>query len=205
MPSQACRFEEPLLESRSVYTCRDCEQAINQSTEVCPYCGADLTEVPFDLESLATSPKKSAKKIIILFAVILLSLGLIAWFALPWRLAGSKPESEAHAANAIVQLQKALEAYQTADGNFPASLEPLGARSREAFQEAESGRYSLQYTPGNPDANGRVKTYSLTARAGNYGYLNFFTDETGAVRATREDRLASASDPRIDPSSLKQQ
>lgn len=188
-----------------MYTCRDCEQPINQATEVCPYCGADLTEVPFDLESLVAPQKKSGKKIITLFAVILLSLLIIAWFALPWRLAGSKPESEEHAAAAIIELQQDLGAYQSAEGNYPSSLEPLGTRSRDAFREAGSGRYTLQYTPGNPDAGGRVKAYSITARAGNYGYLNFFADETGTVRATREDRLATASDPRIDPSSLKKQ
>lgn len=189
-----------------MYTCRDCEQPINQATEVCPYCGADLTELPFDLENLVALPrKKSAKKIVILWAIILLSLAAVAWFALPWRLAGSKPESEAHAAAAIAQLQQGLAAYQSSEGGFPSSLEPLGTRARDALQEAQSGRYTLQYTPGNPEPNGRVKTYSLTARAGNYGYLNFFTDETGILRATRENRPATAGDPRIDPSSLKPQ
>lgn len=189
-----------------MYTCRDCEQPINQATEVCPYCGADLTEVPFDLENLVAPPrKKSAKKIVILWAVVLFSLVAIAWFALPWRLAGSKPESEAHAAGAIAQLQQALAAYQSTEGGFPSSLEPLGPRTRDALQEAQSGRYTLQYTPGNPESNSRVKTYSLTARAGNYGYLNFFTDETGVLRATRDNRAATAGDPRIDPSTLKPQ
>ena len=187
-----------------MYTCRDCEQRINQGTEVCPYCGTDLTEVPFDLESsLAPPRKKSRAKIVVLWAMVLVSLAAIAWFALPWRLAGSKPESEAHAASAIAQLQQALVQYEATEGNFPSALEALGPRGRDAIQEAESGRYTLQYTAGNPEANGRVRTYSLTLRAGNYGYLNFFTDETGVLRGTREDRAATAADPRIDPSSLK--
>ena len=33
-----------------MYTCRECERPINQATEICPYCGADLTE-PIGLES----------------------------------------------------------------------------------------------------------------------------------------------------------
>jgi RNA polymerase subunit RPABC4/transcription elongation factor Spt4 len=189
-----------------MYTCRDCEQPINQATEVCPYCGADLTDIPFDIESLAGPPrKKSAKRIAILWAIVLLSLVAIAWFALPWRLAGSKPECEAHAGAAITELEQALRAYQSTEGGFPSSLEPLGSRAHDALQEAESGRYTLQYTPGNPESAGSIKTYSLTARAGNYGYLNFFTDETGVVRATRENRAATAADARIDPSTLKSQ
>lgn len=186
-----------------MYTCRDCEQPINQATEVCPYCGADLTEVPFDIESLAAPRKKSAKKMVILWAIVLLGLVAIAWFALPWRLAGSKPESEAHGGAAITELQQALAAYQSTEGDFPSSLEPLGTRAHDALQEVQSGRYTLQYTPGNPESSGSIKTYALTARAGNYGYLNFFTDETGVIRATRENRTATAADPRIDPSSLK--
>ena len=186
-----------------MYTCRECEQPINQATEVCPYCGADLTEVPFDLESLAAPPKKSTRRIVILWAIVLLSLVAIGWFALPWRLAGSKPEAEAHAAAAVTKLEQALAAYQATEGDFPSSLEALGADARDAFLEAQSGRYTLQYTPGNPGPNGRVKTYSLTARAGNYGYLNFFIDETGILRATHEDRLATAADPRIDPASFR--
>lgn len=187
-----------------MYTCRDCEQPINQATEVCPYCGADLTEIPFDIESLAAPPReKSAKKIVILWAIVLSSLAAISWFALPWRLAGSKPESEAHASAAIVELQQALTAYDSTEGTFPSSLETLGARARNAIQEAESGRYTLQYTPGDSESKGSIRTYSLTARAGNYGYLNFFADETGVLHATREDRAATGADQRIDPSSLK--
>ncbi len=70
--------------------------------------------------------------------------------------------------------------------------------AQEALQEAQSGRYSLQYTPGSPESDGRVKSYTLTARAGNYGYVNLFADETGIIHGTRENRAASAADPRID-------
>lgn len=185
-----------------MYTCRECDEPVNQAAEICPYCGADLVEISFDLETGAPG-KKSAKRIVILWAIVLLSLVAIAWFAFPWRLAGSKPEAETHAVAAITQLQQALVAYQAAAGDFPSSLETLGPRARDAFQEAESGRYTLQYNPGNPESNNRIKTYSLTARAGNYGYLNFFTDETDILRGTRENRMATVADPRVDPSSIR--
>jgi hypothetical protein len=185
-----------------MYTCHECEQPINQATEVCPYCGADLTEVP--LGGDAEKPrKKSPTRVVVLWAVVLLSLAGIAWFAFPWRLAGSKPEAEAHAIAAITELQQALNAYQTSEVTFPSAIESLGEHGQEALQEAQSGRYSLQYTPGSPESDGRVKSYTLTARAGNYGYVNLFADETGVIHGTRENRAASAADPRIDSVSLK--
>jgi hypothetical protein len=66
---------------------------------------------------------------------------------------------------------------------------------RKAAQVAESSRYTLQYTPGRPDAESRIASYSLTARPGNFGYLSYYTDETGVMRATREDRAATVQDP----------
>jgi hypothetical protein len=185
-----------------MYTCHECEQPINQASEVCPYCGADLTEAP--LAGDAEKPrKKSPARVVVLWAVVLLSLAGIAWIAFPWRLAGSKPEAEAHAVAAITELQQALNAYKTTEATFPSALESLGERGQEALQEAQSGRYALQYTTGSPESDGRVKSYALTARAGNYGYVNLFADETGAIHGTRENRPASAADPRIDAVSLK--
>ena len=185
-----------------MYACHECEQPINQATEVCPYCGADLTEVPLDGDA-AKPRKKSTARIVVLWAVVLLSLAAIAWFAFPWRLAGSKPEAEAHAVAAITELQRALNTYQTSEATFPSALEYLGDAGREALQEAQSGRYKLQYTPGNPEPDGRVHAYTLAARAGNYGYVNLFADETGVIHGTRENRAANSADPRVDLVSLK--
>jgi hypothetical protein len=53
----------------------------------------------------------------------------------------------------------------------------------------------LQYTPGTVDAGGTIRTFSLQARAGNYGFRNFFLDDTGILRATRESRAATSEDP----------
>lgn len=177
-----------------MYTCRECEQPINQATEVCPYCGAHLTQDSVGLDG-GTPHKKPSPKILILYGLILSSIAAIGWFAFPWGLAGSRSVAEAHGMGAIAGLQKALSDYQATEGTFPSSLEPLGAAARAASQNAQAGHYTLQYTPGKPDPDGRLKTYALTARAGNYGYLNLFTDETGTVRVTREDRTATAQDP----------
>jgi hypothetical protein len=177
-----------------MYTCRECEQAINQATEVCPYCGADLTG-PSAGESAAPTKKSSAARITLIVGLAVVLLWAVAWFAVPWRISGSKPEAQEHARDGLTAVQEVLAAYEASEGSFPPSLEVLGDRVRAAAQKAQSGHYTLQYTPGNPDANGRIKSYALVARAGNFGYLNFYTDESGMVRATAENRAATAQDP----------
>jgi hypothetical protein len=53
----------------------------------------------------------------------------------------------------------------------------------------------VQYTPGPVDADGTIRTFALQARAGNYGFRNFFLDDTGILRSTRESRAATSEDP----------
>jgi hypothetical protein len=62
------------------------------------------------------------------------------------------------------------------------------------------GGYKFVYTPGSRDAEGRILSYTVAARPatpGVTGDRNFFTDEKGVIRFTREDRPAAASDPPI--------
>lgn len=57
--------------------------------------------------------------------------------------------------------------------------------------------YRFVYTPGAANPDGRIRTYSITARPIEYkqsGLRSFFTDQTGAIRATAEDRAATARD-----------
>jgi hypothetical protein len=84
-------------------------------------------------------------------------------------------------------------------GAYPATLDPLGAAVRVAAQRAQSLGYQLQYAPGPLDSDGSIHSYALEATAGNHGYRSFYTDESGTVRATREERPASASDPPLAP------
>ena len=97
-------------------------------------------------------------------------------------------------------LQHSLAAYEASEHSFPASLEALASAAREASREAEAGRYTIQYMPGKPRSDGRIISYTLTARAGNYAYLNLFADVTGQIHGTRENRLATAQDPVITKS-----
>ena len=177
-----------------MYTCRECEQTINQATEVCPYCGADLTAPTAD-ESAAPVKKSSPTRIVIILGIVVAFLWGVAWFAVPWRITGSKLESEARARDALAVIQSVLAAYQASEGRFPATLDALGDRVRAAAQMAQSANYTLDYAPGKPDAAGRIGSYVLTARPGKFAYLNFYTDESGIFRATAEGRVATVQDP----------
>jgi len=179
-----------------MFTCPECEREINQASELCPYCGADLT-ASVDGASGEAAKKPKLTKAVFLWAMVLAMLWGIAWFAVPWRMAGSRPAAESRARDAIASVQETLAAYQSSENTFPATLEAIGDSARNAAQLAQSVQYALQYTPGEPEADGRVKSYTLLARAGNFGYLNFYTDETRVLRATRDDRPATAQDPSL--------
>lgn len=175
-------------------TCRKCQATINQDTKVCPFCGAEWT-AQASCDSAAPASKSSATRITLILAIVLTILWAVAWFVLPWRLSGSKPDSEAQARDALAAIQEVLSDYQRSEGSFPSSLDALGDRVRAAGQKAQTARYTLQYTPGKSTADGLIKSFTLIACSKNIGYLNFYTDESGVFRATVEARPATIKDP----------
>jgi hypothetical protein len=178
--------------------CPECQQVIDQASDLCPGCGAHLTAPATD--EFAEAKKKSGfLSATVLWSVIVTILWAIAWFAVPWHLAGSKPAAELRARETLSALQEELAAYEASEGSYPRSLEALGDRARQATQAAQSARYTLRYKSGNPDVNGRINSFTLVARAGNFGFLNFYTDQTRVFRATLEDRPATDQDPLLKP------
>lgn len=181
-----------------MYTCRECERPVNQATEACPYCGADLT-VPAEAED--TQKKRSPLGAVVRWGVLLTAIWGFLWFVLPERRGDTAVQAEAQAIEMLRATQIALAACADVQGSFPPSLEQLPAESaatvREAAQRALRDRYDLVYAPGPSGLDGRVSSFALRARAGHYGYRNFFVDQTGVVRATRENRVATADDPPI--------
>ena len=99
-------------------------------------------------------------------------------------------------------------------GVFPQDLDALGSppRNQKADCRAsgllqkpfttKAGGYIFQYRTGLPSSVALggcegVSQYTLTARPvvfGRTGYVNFYTDESGIIRCTFEDRQASAHD-----------
>jgi zinc-ribbon domain len=181
-----------------MYLCPYCGEEINQASELCPHCGSDLTQLA---EAAEPAPPRSLRRILLIWAVIITGIaGMLwgfLWFVLPEQRGSASQRAQAGALAAVRDLQEALASYAQAqpDHAFPQSLEALGDRARADAQLAQSNGYQLSYEPANPGPDGAVRGYALTARAGNYGYLNFYLDEAGPLRVTRENRAANSHDP----------
>lgn len=71
----------------------------------------------------------------------------------------------------------------------------------EALASGREGGYTFTYTPGPQDVHGMIDRYTLSARPLKYGETgtrSFFTDQTGVIHCTNEDRPAAAKDPAIE-------
>jgi hypothetical protein len=181
-----------------MYVCRQCETEINQATELCPHCGADLTEPLPGAETPKTKP--SMGKVLlrwgVLLGVLLAAIWSFLWFIVPERQGNPTALAEARAAESLREVRGALVDFASAQGGaYPRQLDAGGERVRLAAQLAQSVSYQLQYTPGQADADGAIRSFSLQARAGNYGFRNFYLDDSGTLRATRESRAATSEDP----------
>jgi len=68
-----------------------------------------------------------------------------------------------------------------------------------SLASGQTNNYVFTYRAGKKDASGKITTYTVTARPVEWhaGLWNFFTDETETIRATPENRVATASDPPI--------
>ncbi len=92
-----------------------------------------------------------------------------------------------------------LAALGPAPGNTPASASAAGLVDEWMASGKVGFGYDLySYTPGSPDADGRIRIYSLSTRTSVCkGARNFFTDQSGVIRATTENRPATPNDPAI--------
>ena len=181
-----------------MYSCRECENEINQATEICPHCGADLTAPLSGVDSIEVKP--GIGKILfrwgVLLGVLLAAIWSFLWFIVPERQGDPTAQAEARAAESLREARSALVDFASAQGGaYPRQFEAIGDRVRTAAQLAQSVNYQMQYTPGPVDADGAIRTFGLQARPGNFGFRNFYLDDTGILRATRENRAATAQDP----------
>jgi hypothetical protein len=121
----------------------------------------------------------------------------ILYVAAPRAGAGAQ-QAETRAVQAMDDIRALLSNYAAAqDGAYPKTLEPLGELARQAAQMAQAEGYELQYTPGPADADAVIHSFALEARPGNYGYRSFYTDISGLIRSTTENRSATSRDPPI--------
>lgn len=186
-----------------MFKCPECEGEINQASEICPRCGADLAALAEASAAAEPAQPRSLPRLLAtwggVIGVIALGLYFFVWFVLP-EYSSTEParRSEARAEEALRAMQASLDTYAGASGgNYPASLEALGAAGRSSAQAGLEAGYTFDYAPGAAGADGSVRTYVLTARAMRYGLRNYYTDQGGAMHATRESRAATAQDPAL--------
>lgn len=70
----------------------------------------------------------------------------------------------------------------------------------EALASGRKAGYIFTFTPGPPNANGRIETYTVSAQPLKYGETgtnSYFTDQSGVIRQTIEDRPATVNDPPV--------
>lgn len=183
-----------------MYICPQCEGEINQASEICPRCGADLAALSQTALAAEPSKPRSVPRLLLIWASVIavIALGIYAfvWYVLPEYSATDSPKkAEMQAVESLRAVQSALTKFASAEGRYPDSLEVLGAPAQAAAQSALRGGYTLQYSAGAAASDGAARTFSLTARPARYGLLNFYTDQSGTIHATRENRPATSSDP----------
>src|SRR5229473_3153580 len=116
-----------------MYNCRECETEINQATELCPHCGADLT-VSLGVDQPAAKP--SLQKILlrwgVLLGVLLAAIWSFLWFVVPERQGNPTTQAEARA---VESLRRRVVRER---GVYPREFEALGEPVRTAAQFAQS-------------------------------------------------------------------
>lgn len=66
----------------------------------------------------------------------------------------------------------------------------------KSLTSGKKSNYIFTYKAGKPDKDGKISTYTVTARPAKWakGVKSFFTDQTGIIRWTDENRAPKASD-----------
>ena len=133
-------------------------------------------------------------ELLIVVAIIL----IIAAIAIPNLLRAKMAANEASAVGSLRTINTSSVEYSTTYGGFPSALVALGgpAGGTAAASSAElidavlaagiKSGYTFAYTTGATDSNGNILAYTLTAiptSIGTTGQREFFTDQSGVIRA----------------------
>jgi len=101
-----------------MYTCRECEAEINQATELCPHCGADLTLLPEDGSKPKKKPpwQRSSCGGPSCWACCWGPFGVSCWFVVSPRTGQVALDAETHAVQALGEVYASLVSYAAAQG-----------------------------------------------------------------------------------------
>jgi hypothetical protein len=132
----------------------------------------------------------------IVIAVFILSFGGILWHNFGPIPISPASQAAGVAAKSLRELRDALSTYVLATkGAYPATLNSLGDRARLPEQTALAAGYRLEYIPKSSRGEAVSHAFVILARPEQSGFLNLRIDESGVVRATDENRPATAWDP----------
>ena len=87
-------------------------------------------------------------------------------------------------------------------GEGPEGSPPTETQAGLIASELAKGRwhnYIYTYKPGAKDKDGHISTYAVTVRPAKWqkGAASFYSDQTGIIRSTRENRAPTAKDKPI--------
>jgi hypothetical protein len=123
--------------------------------------------------------------------------------------------AQAVAVSAMRTIQQAELAYQEQfKSGFSPALRSLGPPAPgespgaagaglidEALARGEKGGYAISYKPGTRDSAGQITAFTITAAPSDStcaDWQRFFTDESGVVHGTIENRPARRDDPKVE-------
>lgn len=151
-------------------------------------------------------------ELLIVVAIIL----IIAAIAIPNLLRSRMAANEASAVGSLRTINTMCVTYSSTYGGFPAELAHLGpvagggsatATNADLIDSvlaaatcgtgSKSG-YCFVYAALDPDGDGRMDTYTITAEPttpGTTGQRYFFTDQSGVIRANPEQPATVTDDP----------
>jgi prepilin-type N-terminal cleavage/methylation domain-containing protein len=138
-------------------------------------------------------------ELLIVVAIIL----IIAAIAIPNLLRSKMAANEASAVGSLRSLNTASVAYSTTYGTYPPSLAALGPSTSPSSSAADlidsvlsggaKSGYTFTFSPGTGNLS-----YSVTgvpSTAGVTGQRNFYTDQSGVIRANANGTADSSSTP----------
>ena len=140
---------------------------------------------------------------------------VVALFISPFDVHSRVHGNQSSAAGSVRIIYPAQITYSsTYNQGYAPKLEWLGPREERSvptperaglidsvLAAGEKAGYRFTLTPGLPDEEGKITSYTLSAQPITYkltGCRSFFNDETGVIRATDEDRAATADDPPME-------
>lgn len=127
-------------------------------------------------------------------AVFVVAIWAVVWLVLPKPDVPPHAQAEAGAISALREAAGAVSAYEERQGTYPNTIEEVSSQATAAYAAARTEGYTLLYRPGSPGSDGNIHTFVLLARPEYYGYANYYIDQTGVVRSTRQNRAATVHD-----------